>query len=436
MKILLLTWEFPPFISGGLGMACYGLIRALLELGVEVDMLLPTEKNVIFQLRTPDDVDNLPYVAMDKRMESICEENWSEDVQERMINLGYKQYPDSYVTPAQQIRKKVDRILNKRINWKVEAVDDLSEHIYGEEDIFKQVRFFTERVLKNAHNLLGYDLIHTHDWLTYPAAVPLKDLLEIPLISHIHATEFDRSGGEGDDRIHKIEYAGLTSADRVISVSQYTSRMIMDRYVVHPKKVRVVYNAYSMSPLRKKRRKVFKDLMVLFLGRVTIQKGPDYFLEVARRVLDKYPNVRFVMAGSGDMFNRMVHNSASKRLKDRFLFSGFLNRDQVEEILSGTDIFIMPSVSEPFGIVPLEAMAYGAVAVVSKQSGVSEVIHNAYKIDFWDIDRMTNVILELLENPKQRESVALAGQQEALSIGWYDAAVKAIDVYKETICSI
>jgi glycosyltransferase involved in cell wall biosynthesis len=256
------------------------------------------------------------------------------------------------------------------------------------------------------------------------------------LIAHIHATEFDRSGGPGDERIHKIEYSGLSNADLVIAVSQFTAQMVIDRYRIPTKKIRVIHNAYSLAsegiPVRKK---LFKDPLILFLGRITIQKGPDYFVEVAERVLKKFPNARFVMAGTGDMFSRIIRASASKRLKDRFLFAGFLNREQVEKILAATDIFVLPSISEPFGIVPLEAMAHGAVAIVSKQSGVSEIVDHAFKVDFWDIDTTVEIIVRLLSNPDELNDMSFKGQNEVLAIGWHKAAENTVKAYNEVLCS-
>ncbi|MFH1653223.1 MAG: glycosyltransferase [Pseudomonadota bacterium] len=440
MRALILTWEFPPYIAGGLGMACYGLSKALLELGVEIDLMLPCSENVYFPFRSPGDVDTMPvdFLRPEFRKETLIKEIIlkSSDINGKLKLLGISEYPESYITPGFSFESFLNVFLSSNVDNFSQEIQLLNNYLNGDGHLFKKVKEFTSKALQYA-SCHSCDVIHANDWLTYPAGMMLKKLMKKPLVAHIHATEFDRAGGPGDERIHKIEYAGLMAADSVIAVSQYTAQMIMDRYMIDPRKIHVVHNAYTLSaPVGPDKPKLFKDPLVLFLGRVTLQKGPDYLLEVARRVLERYPRVRFVMAGSGDMFSAILKGSATKRLKDRFLFTGFLNREQVESILTATDIFVLPSVSEPFGIAPLEAMAYGAVAIVSKQSGVSEVIKNAYKVDFWDVEKMTDVLVNLLEHPEERLSMAAAGQKEVLSIIWKEPANKTLKVYEEATCSI
>jgi len=438
MKVLFLTWEFPPFISGGMGMACYGMVKALLQQGVEVDMLLPTSDDVFFELRKPEDVDILPHEFLDpsrrlrKRIEFSAD---PVEVKKRLAKLGLSSVPESYLTPGVFYAEIMEKLELMYREGKITGIEELKVHLSGEENLFRKVKEFATRAFKYA-SFLKCDVIHANDWLTYPAGILLKEITGRPLLAHIHATEFDRAGGPGDERIHKIEYAGLSAANKVITVSQYTMRMVVDRYQIDPNKIRVVHNAYTLASMITERRNLFKDPMVLFLGRVTIQKGPDYFIEVARRVVEKYPKVRFVMAGSGDMFSKSLRGAASRRLKDRFLFTGFLNREQVENLLAATDIYVLPSVSEPFGIAPLEAMAYGAVAIVSKQSGVSEVVKYAYKVDFWDVDKTADIIVELLNDPEMRMRVAAEGRQEAMAMGWQEAATKLVPLYEETLCLI
>lgn len=433
MKVLMLTWEFPPFISGGLAMACYGLVKSMLKKGVQIDMLLPTSEEVCFPMRKSGDEDNLPIWILDKKQEVILLPKLSGTLVERLRAIGMTEIPESYISPGfsfESFEATVEWIWQTYHDRIEKDMNILTASMRGSENLFRKVQEFTARAMKYSQSF-SCDAIHVHDWLTYPAGIMLKRLLKKPLVAHIHATEFDRAGGPGDGRVHNIEYAGLTAADKVVAVSQYTARMIIDRYCVQPQKINVVHNAHSMDIDRPKRKKLFKDPVVLFLGRVTLQKGPDYFLEVAKRVISRFPKVRFIVAGSGDMFSRILRGAAAKKLKDRFLFTGFLNRDQVEKILLASDIFMLPSVSEPFGIAPLEAMAYGAVAVISKQSGVSEVIENAYKVDFWDIDKTADIVVHLLENPEERAVLAKAGQKEVFAIEWDEAAGKLIKVYEE-----
>jgi len=436
MKILMFTWEFPPLISGGMGMACYGMIKSLLKLGIEIDLVLPTKELIYFPLVKVEDVDLLPVVYLDPvrqkefaRMEFLT-------MQEKMEYMGMTVHPETYLQLAeiQKFQGLKYFFSEARSETVVEKVwQEVALHLMGDEDLFQKVQEFTYRAEKIAKSL-NYDIIHCHDWLTYPAGMITKKISNKPLVVHIHATEFDRSGGAGDERIHKIEHAGMVYADRVIAVSKYTSQMIMSRYRIDTMKIRIIHNAYSIDDsVVFQRKRIFSGPTILFLGRITLQKGPDYFLDVAERVLQSHPEARFIMAGSGDMARKILRKSASMRLKNRFLFAGFLNRTQVEKILGASDIYMLPSVSEPFGIAPLEAMAYGVTAIISKQAGVAEVVNNAFKIDFWDIDRMTETLNYLLDNPDVCEEMGRKGKLEVHQIEWDAAASKINEVYTELV---
>ncbi|MBW6515474.1 MAG: glycosyltransferase [Candidatus Cloacimonetes bacterium] len=455
MKVLMLTWEFPPLIAGGLGMACYGMVKSLLSLGVEIDLILPTKKAAYFPLRKVEDADILPVRFSDP----VAQERYTIEtrkltiVEERLKFLGISERPETYINyqdlkdyksliqyGTEKFQPLQDLITSHFTETEyITTQEDLMfanirDYLVGQEDIFRKVQEYTIRATQLAQTL-DYDLIHSHDWLTYPAAMFIKKITGKPLVVHIHATEFDRAGGEGDERIHKIEFSGMSYADRVIAVSKYTAQMVMTRYRIDSGKLRIVHNAHitNVKKMKDPDQRLFKGPTILFLGRITIQKGPDYFLDVAKRVLEKHPRARFIMAGTGDMAKRLLHKSAFYRLKNGFLFTGFLNREEVENILSNTDIYMLPSVSEPFGIAPLEAMAYGIAAIISKQSGVSEVIKNAYKIDFWDIDQMSETICYLIENPDVREELGHKGMLEVEQIRWDTAAEHINTVYNETI---
>jgi hypothetical protein len=453
MRILMLTWEFPPMISGGLGMACYGIVKALLNLGVEIDLVLPTKLAVYFPLRKPEDADLLPveFFHKQERAEYREETKTMTKLEERLKVLGITERPETYINfrdlkdyetlihygtekfssitaySEYKLYRETPPVSGEDLMFK-----NIRDSLIGEEDIFRKVQEFTMRATMMA-KINDYDLIHSHDWLTYPAAMFIRKITAKPLIVHIHATEFDRSGGAGDERIHKIEFSGMSYADRVIAVSKYTAQMVMTRYRIDSGKMRIVHNAHTTNIIAKKsqEQRLFQGPTILFLGRITIQKGPDYFLDVARRVLEKHPKARFIMAGTGDMFRKLLHKSAQYRLKNRFLFTGFLNREEVETILSNTDIYMLPSVSEPFGIAPLEAMAYGIVAVISRQSGVTEVIDNAFKIDFWDVDKMSETICYLIENPEVSREIGYQGMLEVEQIRWDKAAQEIREVYRE-----
>ena len=439
MRVLWFTWEFPPLIAGGLAMACYGMVKALLKQGVEIDLVLPTREEVYFPLRTPEDADDLPVVWLDdtRRQQAGFDELTTMD--DRMDAVGVSDPGDPYddgQDNTDAMRYYISHITQNFADYTSdfeEVWDDLSVHLMGDEDIFRKVQQFTLRAERFAEKL-EYDAIHAHDWLCYAAGMIAKKMSGKPLVAHIHATEFDRAGGAGNERVHKIEFAGMTYADIVCAVSRYTAEMIIARYRVDTGKIRIVHNAFFITDeLKDSVRRIFEGTTILFLGRITLQKGPEYFLEVARRVLSKHPEARFIVAGSGDMARKITHQSARMGLRNRFLFAGFLNRREVEYIVKASDIYMLPSISEPFGIAPLEAMAYGVTAVISKQSGVSEVVQNAYKLDFWDIAGMVRTINYLIEHPDKRREMGQAGMKEVHAIQWDGAATKIKEAYEEVI---
>ena len=422
MRVLTLTWEFPPVITGGLGMACYGMVKALLKQGAEIDLVMPAKDTSYFPLRKAEDADNLLAAFTDL----------SKGKTKPPANIDeLRQFLSTPVTAYftlgrnQRLRYTLESI--KKLNPFSRLLDILADQYY----LFRQVRHYTD-IAVDAASQLEFDVIHAHDWLTYPAAMILKRMTGKPFIAHIHATEFDRAGGPGDGRIHDIEYLGLNYADKVIAVSGYTAKMINEKYLVNPEKTRVVYNAYCPLNSTNNHRRIFKEPTILFLGRITLQKGPDYFLELAKRVLAQEQKVRFIMAGSGDMERQVLHRAAYMALGTKFLSAGFLDRKEVEEILATTDIFVLPSVSEPFGIAPLEAMSHGAVAIISKNSGVAEIIQNAYKVDFWDINQMAAIIIDLVRNSEKRKEMSQRGKAEVANLQWDNAGRKIIDVFAET----
>lgn len=421
MRVLTLTWEFPPVITGGLGMACYGIIKSLLKQGMEVDVILPAKEAVYFPMRRPEDADAMPAV----------------------FSAGGKQMTGPKIFSVTELRKIVGSPMSvyhtgsrkftvgnpKHFVWPADFKDVL-DTMTGDYNLMNQVRSFTEMAV-DMGSKLKFDVIHAHDWLTYPAGMILQKITGKPLVSHVHSTEFDRAGGAGDSRVHHIEYLGLEQASKVIAVSAYTARIVEEKYRINPKKITVVHNAYHVVSNGNNNGRIFREKTVLFLGRITLQKGPDYFLEVARRIIQEYKNVQFIMAGSGDMERQIMHKAAWYGLGTKLLFAGFLNRQEVDSILAATDIFVLPSVSEPFGIAPLEAMSRGAVPIVSKNSGVSEIINNCYKIDFWDIDQMVRAILELLKNPNKFREMSRAAKAEVANLEWDSPARKISNVYRE-----
>ncbi len=432
------TWEFPPLISGGLGMACYGMVKALLGLGIKIDLVLPTKEMVYFPLEKPGDVDTLPAVFFEQSKQLRYTAQTFVTLEERLEYIGISDDPESYFQLS-DIKQYVQSI--KKEYWisetasvqEHELLQQMTDSLVGEEDLIHKIQEFTMRSERFAR-VLDYDLIHAHDWLTYPAGMLARRISGKPLVTHIHATEFDRAGGPGDERVHKIEHSGMRFADQVIAVSEYTAQMIMSRYRIDSGKIKIVHNAFSVpdDAVRGKKR-IFKGPVILFLGRITLQKGPDYFLDIAHKVLQSHPEARFIMAGTGDMGRKLLRRSASLKLQNRFLFTGFLNRKQVERILRASDIYVLPSVSEPFGISPLEAMAFGITSIISKQSGVAEVVNHAFKIDFWDTDLWVETINHLIANPEKCIKMGIDGMHEVNKIQWNDAAVKIRNLYIATL---
>jgi glycosyltransferase involved in cell wall biosynthesis len=280
-----------------------------------------------------------------------------------------------------------------------------------------------------------FDVIHAHDWLTYPAGIAAKRISGKPLVIHVHATDFDRSGGSVNPQVYAMEKEGMDAADKIITVSNLTRNIVIEKYNINPEKVVTVYNAVEplSSEEKIKLKKGVDEKIVTFLGRITMQKGPEYFVEAANMVLQKMNNVRFVMAGSGDMMNAMVKRAAELKITDRFHFTGFLKGDDVFDMFRMSDVFVMPSVSEPFGIVPLEAMQSNVPVIISYQSGVSEILKYAIKIDYWDTYAMADAIYGLINYPALHTMFRDHGKEEVANLQWKNSAKKVRDIYLEVV---
>lgn len=429
MKVLMLTWEYPPFIVGGLGMACYGLFKALAELGVTIRMILPTREEVFYEISNPMEAD-FPIAKKENgikidpkplRFLPFLYELPEESVYATIKDLIPQNIQETHFSPPLTIKEVSEEVL-ERINFLLSQSNNL----------ITKVKFYTQNVLKIAQKI-SFDIIHAHDWLTYPAGLYLKKVYKKPLITHIHATEFDRALGFGHPLIHEIEYLGLHYADKVIAVSHYTKGIIMEHYFVPEEKVEIVHNAFTARRLYPEKKKKFKKPVVLFLGRLTPQKGPRVFLEIAKKVAERYKDVLFVIAGAGEMERELMLEASALGLGTQIMFTGFLNREEVEEALNLADIVVMPSVSEPFGIVALEALYFGCALIISKQSGASEVIQNAFKVDFWDVEKMVNIIIDLLSHPEKLKEMQLNGKREAKKFTWSVPAKKVLNVYQSLL---
>lgn len=399
-RILMFGWEFPPFNSGGLGVACQGLTKSLSERGFKVTFVMPRRLAV-----------SSPHARM------IFAEN--PDVKIRSVNSVL----EPYMTSKSYLRDRVvqgDTIYGRDLFEEVERYKMMGADIAKEEE---------------------FDIIYAHDWLSFGAGVEAKYATGKPLIVHVHATEFDRCGGPNvNQHVYNVEKWGMQEADRVIAVSELTRQIIIKEYGIPPEKVRVVHNGIDESTkpvgagwkrMRSLRASGYK--VVLFLGRITIQKGPDYFIRAAARVLEHNPKVMFVVSGSGDMEESVMKLAAQLNISQNVLFTGFLSGGDRHEMYTSSDLFVMPSISEPFGITPLEAMKLGTPVLISKQSGVSEVVQHALKIDFWDVDEMANKILAVVGNPGLKETLSEYARDEADKITWADAAKKVDGIVRELV---
>jgi len=431
MKILMLGWEFPPFISGGLGTACYGLTRAMSQTGTEIIFILPRpvtgEYSTHVKMAGPGyrapqaDVFQLPEFA---------------HVKFRAIASALSPYqtPKAYEDLLARLRAKG----LVQIGEPGEALEfSRSREHYGS-NLYDEVQRYARLSALIAQEE-EFDIIHAHDWMTFPAGIAVAALTGKPLIVHVHSTEFDRSGEHVNQRVYDIERQGLYAATKIIAVSYLTRQIIINRYSISPDKVSVVYNAVDMNgrPLDTNMASIRKDeKIVLFLGRITMQKGPEYFLAAAKKVLEVMDNVKFVMAGSGDMVNRTIEMAAGMGIGHKVLFTGFLRGGDVDKIFRMADLFVMPSVSEPFGLVPLEALRNDVPVIISKQSGIAEVLTHALKVDFWDINEMANKIIAVLRHPPLHATLREHGNFEVRKFSWQDSARQCLDVYQSILAPV
>lgn len=453
----MLGWEYPPHIAGGLGTACEGLTSALAEQGISIHFVVP-------QVFGDERVDHMVFTDSERRSpRASCVENNPAASPARVAvetsrvpafltpYWNPKQFKEAVAAATQREWASLPRALREEpfakalIDGEVYGVDlvsalapDLSngnghasEDRYAP-DIFAEVERFTADVIERFGSE-SFDVIHAHDWMTFPAGVALSEISGKPLVVHVHSLEHDRSGLFVNDSIDEIERFGLSSADRIIAVSHYTKKSIERHHGIPEKKIFVVHNGvYPRQAVMDYRlKKTWPRHVVLFLGRVTFQKGPDYFVEVASRVIPHVPDVLFVLAGTGDMLPTVMDRVRELKLDDSFLFPGFLHGEELEEMFSVADLYVMPSVSEPFGISALEAISFDTPVIISKQSGVSEVLEHALKVDFWDVERMADLIINsLMHHELRREMVSMA-REEIKRLHWDAAALKTLEVYQE-----
>ena len=423
-------WEFPPHIAGGLGTACYGMTRGLAKNGVDVIFVMPKasgdEDQRFVKVVNASDVET-----------TFGPVDGSEDIWDKLtfiqIDSNMVPYisPEEYATYHDEYVKSGRRVCQSGDVWKQRYTFSGK---YGA-NLMEEVARYAMVAAQVARNLDGqFDVIHAHDWLTYYAGIAAKRVSGKPLVVHMHATEFDRSGEHINEQTYAIERAGMEAADKVIAVSNLTRNIIIEKYGIPADKVVTVHNAVRFAEgSGNEAERGVDDKIVTCLGRITYQKGPDYFVEAAAKVLKRVPNVRFVMAGSGDMMNHIVRRVARLGIADRFHFTGFLRGEDVHKMFTLSDVYVMPSVSEPFGISPLEAMKSNVPVIISKQSGVAEVLDYAIKVDYWDVDAMADAIHALICYPALSKMFARKGLEEVTGLKWDNAAAKIKAVYESVM---
>jgi glycosyltransferase involved in cell wall biosynthesis len=446
-------WEYPPHISGGLGTACYGITHALSKEKVQVifvvpklhgdeptedvklvnasAVMIPTKETVLTtmhekKVRKPrkkiktfitESVKYIevastlvPYQAVEPQSKFYKIEHWN------------YQLPDAYAVIEEE-----RKVLLEGISYSFSGTygPNLLEEVERYADVGRQIA-----------KKFDFDVIHAHDWMTYAAGIGAKEVSGKPLVAHVHATEFDRSGKYVNRPVFKLEWEGLKQADAVIAVSQWTKDVIAANYQIPAHRVNVVHN--GIIP---KRRSLSSPLqpspigkrIVTFLGRITYQKGPQYFVEAARKVLEQCPDTHFVVVGSGDLLPQMIERVAQLKMSSRFHFTGFLKGESIDKIWSISNVYVMPSVSEPFGIAPLEAIQSKVPVIVSNQSGVAEVMPHAIKVDFWNTTELAGAICSVLKYKSLSNTLKKHGEEEIQNLTWERAAKKIKTIYHECI---
>lgn len=403
LKVLMFGWEFPPYNSGGLGTACFGLAQALSARNVEIIFILP--KPI--------------------------------DVKSDKFKIRFAESKDSRIKI-----KSVDYFLKPYMSSKGYREDrvGIKKGIYGQ-SLFDEIGRYGINARAVAKEF-DFDIIHAHDWMSFKAGIEARRISGKPLVVHVHSTEIDRTGGNNvNQEIFQIEKEGMEKADVVIAVSELTKSLIISSYGIAPGKIHVVHNGiniYEYPPIDADGASVSQlqqagNKIVLFVGRITLQKGPDYFLKAAKRVLEFNKNVYFIIAGSGDMEHFIINEAARLGISDRVLFAGFLRGEELNKIYRLADLFVMPSVSEPFGITALESVVNGTPVLVSKQSGVKETLTHILSANFWDIDEMANKILAVLNYDSLKMTLRNNSMEQVRNVNWQAAAEKCIGVYSHIL---
>ncbi len=426
MRVLMFGWEFPPHISGGLGTACYGLTRGLASQNLDITFVVPKAWG-------DEDQSTMQLIGANDTPIMLRKFNFKDELKDiSYVEVGSNIIP--YVSTDEYYKIINDQQTISHFFSQTNEEGKLSFTGTYSGNLMQEVANYAV-VARTIAQQQEFDIIHAHDWLAYSAGIAAKQVTGKPLVVHVHATEFDRSGENVNMEVYNLERAGMHAADKVIAVSNLTRNIVINRYGVAPEKVFTIYNA--VEPVESQETgnvpNKQRDKVVTFLGRITYQKGPEYFVEAAAQVLQKMDNVKFVMAGSGDLLEKMIKRAADLGITSKFHFTGFLKGDDVVNMLNISDVYVMPSVSEPFGISPLEAMRSNVPVIISKQSGVSEILKHAIKVDFWDTEAMADAIYGILKYDGMTRMFHNHLKHEVDSLKWENAAAKVKQLYEETL---
>jgi glycosyltransferase involved in cell wall biosynthesis len=413
MRVLMFGWEFPPQISGGLGVACEGLVRGLLQSGAEVALVLPRHPyrkptgrlRIVESLAPPAAIPAPPQPRPPLKV--------------RFLSTRLKPYPDAGIETAQgQTEAGPPAVEAPSPNYGPNLATDVLRYAERAGEIARRERF---------------DVIHAHDWMTFLAGLEARRVSGKPLVLHVHATESDRAGTGGNPFVRDIERAGVNAADLVITVSRYTARRLGRDYGVPRRRIRVVHNAIDANSRPWEESPGGPEPLVLFAGRVTWQKGPDYFIDAAARVAREIPNVRFAVAGSGDRLPALRERVRALGLRRNIFFTGFLPQQELDRLYARADVYVMPSASEPFGLTALEALQHGTPVIVSRTAGVSEVVRNVLRVDFGNVEELASKILSVLLFPPLARLLSARGRREVLRLSWRESAQRVLEVYAEVL---
>lgn len=410
--VLMLGWEYPPHINGGLGIACHGLAQALADY-VNILMIVPKSAS--------SDKSHLRIEGLDNYKDAVEEPVVNHFLETIPVNISLNPYVKINPEKEVQFPDEFPNLGKERIT------DFANTELYGG-DLYLKVKDYAHLVTRIAAQK-SYEVIHAHDWMTFPAAIALKKLTGKPLVIHIHSTEYDRMGADSKGWVYQMEKTAMDAADAIVTVSQYTANILQSHYEIEGFKISPVHNAIIPTKNAKRKPKKFPEKLVTFLGRIAQQKNPEAFLAIAIKVMEQYDNVRFVMAGKGDMLSGLMEKVAQEKLGHKFHFTGFLETEAVNDLLSMTDIYVMPSISDPFGLSALEAAQFGIPCVISRQAGVLEVLKGALTADYRDIDLMAEYIVTLLENNDLAEEIGKTSQESIATLTWGKSALKVIEIY-------